>query len=106
MGKLTSKMHSENITVHLLSGAATKRSDQKQPRGGKGLFHRTLSSHSPKPREMGRDSRQELEATSMEEHHYYTDSLAQAWLVFCHIPDSPAKGWLCPHWAWPSHINQ
>ena len=82
MGKLTSKMHSENITVHLLSGAVTKHSDQKQPRGGKGLFHHTLSSHSPKPRDMGRNSRQELEAASMEERHNYTNSLAQARLVF------------------------
>lgn len=85
MGKLTSKMHSENITVHLLSGAVIKHSDQKQPSGGgrgKGLFHRTLSGHSMKPREMGRDSRQELKAASMEECHYYTNSLAQARLVF------------------------
>lgn len=36
MGKLTSKMHSENITVHLLSGAVIKHSDQKQPSGGGG----------------------------------------------------------------------
>lgn len=82
MGKLASKLHSENITVHLLSGAVTKHSDQKQPRGGKGLFHRTLSGHSLKPREMGRDSRQELEAASMDECRYYADSLAQTRLVF------------------------